>query len=843
MNKFRFRVSFLYLLLFIFLAASLVFLSVNSSTESIIGKAIFPNSLDQPIRQEEKSESINSPLTELEESEKERFFEFQDEEDELLKKSKPTKLAPLDLKKIYFFPELKPFNKPWLSPEKIGAKGFGVVTSLDYSKQNSGKLWIGTEGAGLFYSSNQGINWNKQITYPFNRVDSILLDPKSDTHLFATSFGNLLYESKDNGYTWKLNYNINLKGCSNLKNLGILTTLTYFNERNIFYSCGNDFAISKDDGLTWTKYNFFDKYSTTALFKKTYFVKIKSTGKGILGTWNDEIFTTNDGGQTWNKLTFPALSGLLNAYDISSDGQTILIAAFDDRDRTTTFLRSTNSGLNWQTIVPSAITTFAYRPSESPLSFTDTKFNEQIQDISFDETNPQNIQVFIYLYGLYKSKDTGSTFELKFNPENFFYLPAPMMIQNQNRINAPGSPYVFKTIIRGPSDLRLSPMIKQQDKIYLPSDQGLFVSLPDDTLKNLVNNLYLTDTAAVKVAPCRIYSGLWHRGYYWINQDGSIEGLEGEETGPEPGQNKGCTTEALPAYDGFLTEGSINNLDIASIMTLSKPLSIAGTGTYSGISASPRSILHSNLKYFDGWYYFNEEFNGPLHRFFRLKIETNKPLELQLIQIPENKPVSDFFLTQEAGKNKFYVLTSENSDHYLFSSTDLIHWTKTSLSLPPPSSGFITQTFSEEAFHLNLDKSSIPHLFVNSQQIILGNGYGLFVSNDYGRNWLTHFPYTRPSNLLRDDCGFLYVGLNPALTIPQADKLTGTFVSKVGQTSYLASSGIWISKDNGISWKIYNPSIQKSFITSLAFSTDKKYIYAGTEGEGIWKIPYSKPCP
>jgi len=75
-------------------------------------------------------------------------------------------------------------------------------------------------------------------------------------------------------------------------------------------------------------------------------------------------------------------------------------------------------------------------------------------------------------------------------------------------------------------------------------------------------------------------------------------------------------------------------------------------------------------------------------------------------------------------------------------------------------------------------------LLINNNIMAL-NGNGLYISDDSGNNWHTHFPYAIVSNIVKDSQGRLFVGLYPDsrhdLELPNNE-----------------TTGVWFSENNGI---------------------------------------------
>jgi len=109
--------------------------------------------------------------------------------------------------------------------------------------------------------------------------------------------------------------------------------------------------------------------------------------------------------------------------------------------------------------------------------------------------------------------------------------------------------------------------IPQKHILLLPTDQGAF--LYDDethTIRNIAKNLYLGDTKSVTVTSCpRVYSGLWHNGYSYIDNNGNIYVRPtGELFGFTAGSSNGCSTPVLADGVIYLADGSSTDQEIVN---------------------------------------------------------------------------------------------------------------------------------------------------------------------------------------------------------------------------------------------------------------------------------------
>src|SRR3990167_4252519 len=120
------------------------------------------------------------------------------------------------LLKLYPFPIIQNYDPKNLIASKIdllhstppetwqrfGIQGVGPVTSVDFDKKNFKVLLLGTEGSGLYRSTNFGVSW-ENLGLPSNRASAVLIDPKNSKHYYAcSSQAGELFESFNGGSGW-----------------------------------------------------------------------------------------------------------------------------------------------------------------------------------------------------------------------------------------------------------------------------------------------------------------------------------------------------------------------------------------------------------------------------------------------------------------------------------------------------------------------------------------------------------------------------------------------------------------------------------------------------------------
>ena len=651
--------------------------------------------------------------------------------------------------------------------EHFGIRGVGVVTSVDYFKQDPKYLLIGTEGSGLYKSNNFGSTW-KKIEFPTNNINVVAIDPNNKDHFLVFANRSHLFESLDGGESWDKLY----------------TTNENFGTNNIFWY-DNYIALKLKDKIlvnvdgNWEEKEF--KYNFSGP------LKLKQSGVGLIADkiGGSVIYMTKDRGISWKKLYTLEEGQTILAYDISNDGKRIVIAGMDTKKYHEILLKSFNGGKNWVVIHPKIKHPYC--------------IGVDAQDLFLSENDPNYIAVFYYMWGLFESFDGGYSFTQVTGSINETD-ESPVAKKCNNCVTAytigVGSFHGYRKIshvdlrFRNMKvlELRAAPgIIPVYKRIYLlPTDQGL-VTYDSQTkkIKSLTNGLYLGDSLSVTLSKCpRVYAGLWHVGGYFIGEDGYPIVLSTDETaGGTVRELEKCKEEVFFGSGLFLEGGKVN--DKKTHFSWNNDLTSEIKGT--------TPIFHKGWWYTYGWGAGNYDVLG----------RTNK--DFTLYEKLYSSPVYfDFYIDNKSN----YWITKRSKIYY---SKDIHNLFKNELPSP-----------------LNNSSSDFDIAFVDYPTIAVAKrfcneGDGLFVSKDWGQTWKGFFPYTLPSNIVKDKYGNLYVGLYP---------------SYCGYTKMLDynTTGVWFSQDGGDSWQPFKKGAEKSWISSLVLDENTNILYASTHGESLLKI-------
>ena len=228
----------------------------------------------------------------------------------------------------------------WLSLNtEVAAQNFWQQTNGPYGgtiealaiKNSNGHFFAGTDGGGIFRSTDSGSNWTPINTGLTNtQVLSLAINSSGD--IFAGTFGGGVFRSTDNGNVW-------VDVSTDLTNKYI-HALVINSSGDIFAGAeGGGVFRSRDNGNSWTVINSgLTDTDVRAL-------AINPNGHIFAGTFDGGgIFRSTNDGNGWEAvntgLTYPHIRSLA----INSSGH--IFAGTDEAGA----FRSTNNGNNWTEI-------------------------------------------------------------------------------------------------------------------------------------------------------------------------------------------------------------------------------------------------------------------------------------------------------------------------------------------------------------------------------------------------------------------------------------------------------------------------------------------------------------
>jgi photosystem II stability/assembly factor-like uncharacterized protein len=207
------------------------------------------------------------------------------------------------------------------------------VSGLPNAKVNvlmsdpSGNLFAGTNGDGIFKSTDDGKIWTQLINGLSNKYIYSLVIDKTNGYIYAGSIGGGVFRSVDNGKTWSSISN-------GIQNTNINSLVVNINGNVFAGTSGGGIFITTDFGDNWSKLN------TGLMSNYVYSLTVNSSGYIYAGTWSG-MYKSLDNGQNWLNINNGFPSNYV--FSIAIDSQGFIYAGTSAEG----VLRSTNTGNNW----------------------------------------------------------------------------------------------------------------------------------------------------------------------------------------------------------------------------------------------------------------------------------------------------------------------------------------------------------------------------------------------------------------------------------------------------------------------------------------------------------------
>ncbi|MFA5107377.1 MAG: hypothetical protein WC497_03585 [Patescibacteria group bacterium] len=211
------------------------------------------------------------------------------------------------------------------------------VRKLLFDPQNSDTLYAGTNGHGLFKTTNSGDQWQK-LSLAANQITSLDINPKNTGTLYAAS-GRNLYRSVDGGENWKVVYTED-----RAEDVVYNVVVDPFEPLRIY--------VSNDAGGVFKSYDGGDSWQKIYWFKKAVsLVRLSPRDSRIVfAAVNDDagLYISLDGGENWTSQ-----AEALKAF--GKNGKNIHDIVFDPNKPQTLYLatdygllKSNDEGQSWE---------------------------------------------------------------------------------------------------------------------------------------------------------------------------------------------------------------------------------------------------------------------------------------------------------------------------------------------------------------------------------------------------------------------------------------------------------------------------------------------------------------
>ena len=272
----------------------------------------------------------------------------------------------IDLSKAQLLPQGFSFKPPTGNTVTIATANFprlieagggptgGSITSIAVDPANSSTVYAGTDGGGIFKSSDGGQSWaaaNSGLTDPDLNV--VAIAPSSPETLYVGTDGSGVFKSTDGGQTWS----------------AINTGVTYRDIRalavhpansNIIYAGGTFLFKSINGGESWQTVNC-DLPPLRCSSIRSLAIAPTNPETVYVGAASFGILRSTDGGQTWTDVGRSSLTGIggfpTGLSMGSSTTGSIHALVIDPANPATVYaasdggvLKTTNGGQSWTVI-------------------------------------------------------------------------------------------------------------------------------------------------------------------------------------------------------------------------------------------------------------------------------------------------------------------------------------------------------------------------------------------------------------------------------------------------------------------------------------------------------------
>ncbi|SHI82218.1 WD40/YVTN/BNR-like repeat-containing protein [Aquimarina spongiae] len=234
---------------------------------------------------------------------------------------------------------------------RFGLKG-KIIRVLANSSISSSEFYAGLKGkrlgAGLIYHSNDfGNTWiplhgGKPIGPYVSDIQSISVGNDSKETIYAGTWKNGLYKTKDKGKTWERDMRFPTSDVRDIK--------TGIQNSNLVYAATSAFGVVKsiDGGNNWKRCR---PKTIDSTFKFAWAIEIDKRNDSIIYalTYFKGVWKSIDQGETWEKI-LDTKRKVCWDMKISKDSKEIWVASSKRRDSISSIYHSVDEGDTWTEI-------------------------------------------------------------------------------------------------------------------------------------------------------------------------------------------------------------------------------------------------------------------------------------------------------------------------------------------------------------------------------------------------------------------------------------------------------------------------------------------------------------
>jgi len=680
--------------------------------------------------------------------------------------------------------------------EVVGPSG-GNVESFIIDYDNPDVMYAGTWGSGVYKTVNGGENWvvaSKGISNPF--IYSLAIDPTNHHIIYAGTYGGGIFKSLDAGETWiSISSGLNMPAVIYVITIDNNNPSVIYAGTRYYYSgtfgpdYGGGIYKSSNGGSSWTH------ISLPGNTDYVYDIKIdpNNSNKVYAAMHWTGIFKSDNAGSTW----FPINNGLTPNTDAvrtreieidPTNSSRLFLATWG----TSSLYYSTDGGNNWT-------------PRNSGLPN-----DARVWELTMDAKSPNVLYASTINNGLYKTMNGGSSWYWLATLSSFHNTLVIHPIDSQTLFAGLKIDGLKKTTNGGTSwssiddDIHANIIVSALNDPHNPEiiyisvyGKGVWKSIDNGktwaSSNNGIPDNYVNTVIFDPSDPTKLFAGVRNNGVYYSN-NGGVSWSPRNIGVPVITRSESLTDRYLPDYTSpsnilwnleaqedvmfdSLEPGN-RDADRATIATVNTIAINPNNPNVMLIGTDGKGILRS----------MNAGLNWQSTEYGHLKYYASI--------IDPASPVRAF-----VGMGYPYALT-RNVDDSLNFDPNLFYWdvSNTGIENQKVNSIIINNNGASTVYVAASDDPLYPEWTFSN---------GVFKSPSYGGDWL-NIGLTE-----YDVISLLNHPLNPTWII------AGT------------TNGLFMSKDDGVSWNVFNPSIWNQSVIFLGQGFGNNLLLLGTDGGNL----------
>jgi len=222
------------------------------------------------------------------------------------------------------------------------------ITALLVDRNTASTLYAGTNGYGLFTSTDSGVSWSKIDAFGYSKVNDIIQLPGSG-HVFITATDSYTMTNNGLGGSWQQRVGTAPNALPNTNILSIATdpySILYAGSDN--YTSTNNGGVYKstDGALNWSPAS--GAVAVVSSVVDTYTVNAMTFDSYVFAGTNGGIYFSTDDGYSWSGATTQPTNTVIYALAAPGSSNTIYAGTGNN------LYKSIDKGANWTSEMLSA---------------------------------------------------------------------------------------------------------------------------------------------------------------------------------------------------------------------------------------------------------------------------------------------------------------------------------------------------------------------------------------------------------------------------------------------------------------------------------------------------------